>query len=745
MHFLITAISGLSMGILLLVKRNRNYLIYSLCAFFVGTTIWQVSLFLRHRPPLGGESFSANLTVVGFALTFFFALNLLALFLQGGTSQWHPLKWRGMCIVPAILLLLLPSDILSLRAEDGFGLFSAQQIVHLATLLYYIYALCIMVVVNYKLNRNPPDQPFLFLGLIGLLFFAPALRVVDSASSPYSGIASLIAPEFSTFSAYILLFFGCVLAYDAMRYGGSGIRPSLGKQFGYLYIMTLYNGIYLLFVLGLAVVCGRLLGFSLLSFWGAITFLTVVLITNPLKSIIQRWLQRRFHRTQGNLERLLFEIGQQVISIFDLKVLGEFLVQRVADVLNLKRCCLVLISDTLIGQQVVSDTERKDNVPSLYEDGKLMRYLHYNQSVQLRTVVQKEETFQLEQSAAAVLLDVGFCVCISLVSEGKLWGCLLLSAKRSGEDFLKDELAMLSTMAAQVATAITNTRLHQELLHAERLATIGRFSAEMAHEVRNPLLSIKGAAQVIAQKIPSEHIGQEFASMIIEESNRLNRVITEFLNYSRGPEPLTQPCDIRECIEMSLSTLKTESFTSLEDGFQQKQILVEKRYTVDIPLIPLDMELMEQVFLNLFKNAFDAIKEGGKLIITVRKADWIEASPGLSKLGGIVGFEAQNLGVLNTLNPSSNFQSDVLEVEIKDTGCGIASQHLPHLFEPFYTTKEGGTGLGLSIARNIIQAHGGAIQLESVEGEGTTVRILFAYNEEMGKSQSETKDWKTKD
>ncbi len=102
---------------------------------------------------------------------------------------------------------------------------------------------------------------------------------------------------------------------------------------------------------------------------------------------------------------------------------------------------------------------------------------------------------------------------------------------------------------------------------------------------------------------------------------------SEFLNYSRPPEPVRQPCDIRECIEKRSALLHSKS--------------------------------------------------------------------------------------------------DVLEIEIKDTGCGIASQHLPHLFEPFYTTKEGGTGLGLSIARNIIQAHGGTIQLESVEGEGTTVRMLL--------------------
>jgi signal transduction histidine kinase len=717
MLFLVTAIACLSMGAALSVKRGHNYLICSLCAFLVGTTVWQVSLFLRRQPMLVSESFSENLAMVGFALTFLSALNLLALFLRGGISQWHPLMWRALCILPAILLLLLPSDILSLKNEKDFGILSAQKIVHLATLLYYLYALCIMVVVNYKLNRNPPDQPFLFLGLIGLLFLAPALRIVDSASSPYSGMISLVLPESSTFSAYILLFFCGVLAYDALRYGNSGIRPSLGKQFGYLYIVMLYNGIHLLLVLGLVFVCGRLLGFSLLSFWGAITFLIFILVTNPLKRI-QRWIERRFHRTEGNLERLLFEIGQQVISIFDLKALGDFLVQRVADALSLKRCCLVLISDAVAelpkswdfgyirdtGQQVVADTEDMYNLPSLYEDRKLIQYLHYNQSVQLRSVVQKEETFQLGKSAAAILLEMGFYVCIPLISEGKFLGCLLLSAKRSGEYFLKEELAMLSTMAAQVATAITNTRLHQELLHAERLATIGRFSAEMAHEVRNPLLSIKGAAQVIAQKLPSEHIGQEFTSMIVEESNRLNRVITEFLNYSRPPEPVKQPCDIRECIEMSFYTLKTE--------FQQRRILVEKRYAEDIPLIPLDMELMEQVFLNIFKNAFDAMPEGGKLVITVITT-WGKHSclPSQARMPA----------------PRVDILSNVIEIEIKDTGCGIASQHLPHLFEPFYTTKEGGTGLGLSIARNIIQAHGGAIQLESVQGEGTAVRILLPY------------------
>jgi len=170
MRFLITAIACLSMGAVLLIKRGRNYLIYSLCAFFVGTTVWQVSLFLRHQTAFGNETFSKDFAILGLALTFLFALNLMALLLRGTTNRWHPSKWRALCILPAILLLLLPSDILSLRSGRDFGILSAQQIIHLAALLYFFYALCLMVVVNHKLNRNPPEQPFSFSGLIGLLF-----------------------------------------------------------------------------------------------------------------------------------------------------------------------------------------------------------------------------------------------------------------------------------------------------------------------------------------------------------------------------------------------------------------------------------------------------------------------------------------------------------------------------------------------------------------------------------------------
>jgi len=200
----------------------------------------------------------------------------------------------------------------------------------------------------------------------------------------------------------------------------------------------------------------------------------------------------------------------------------------------------------------------------------------------------------------------------------------------------------------------------------------------VAHEIRNPLGSIKGAAQVLESEVGKS----EFLDIIVQEVDRLNDVVTEYLDFARPLKSNPKPTDIEKIIETTLQLVREEC--------SSKNIQVNKSFPSGIPQVMVDEGQMKQVFLNLFQNALQAMPHGGDLIIMIQ--------------------EPRDTNLL---------------VQITDTGCGIPPSDLKKVFEPFFSTKERGTGLGLSIVQRIIKAHNGTIRVLSEVGKGTTFTITL--------------------
>ena len=224
--------------------------------------------------------------------------------------------------------------------------------------------------------------------------------------------------------------------------------------------------------------------------------------------------------------------------------------------------------------------------------------------------------------------------------------------------------------------------LHERARRAEHLASIGRMAATVAHEIRNPLSSIRGLAQYFAANVrgrdPEE---QTYAQTMVEESDRLNTVVSELLKYARPLELNLEETSIRTLFEDTVKMLETE----------ERRIEIEQIVEPDIPTVQVDRERLLQVLLNLTQNSMAAMPDGGRLTL---RAKWLTEP-----------------------------QSVLLAVE--DTGAGISKQDMPRLFEPFFTTRTHGTGLGLAIVRKIVDAHNGKINVKSEEGKGTTVTLTI--------------------
>ncbi|MBU2493306.1 MAG: PAS domain S-box protein [Bacteroidetes bacterium] len=221
--------------------------------------------------------------------------------------------------------------------------------------------------------------------------------------------------------------------------------------------------------------------------------------------------------------------------------------------------------------------------------------------------------------------------------------------------------------------------LEKAVERSERLASLGRMAAGIAHEIRNPLSSIKGFAMYLRNKFDVSSENWEYASVMMNEVDRLNRVIQDLLNFAKPYEPKLHPIEIEKIINHSLKLVESE--------LTEKKVHVKLENNDNIKPVLADDDLLTQVFLNLFLNAIDALYEAGILKILFSE------------------------------------DKDFIIVEVSDNGKGIKQDDIPKIFDPFFTSKQGGTGLGLAIVYRIIENHNGEIGVLSDAGKGTTFII----------------------
>ncbi|MEP6718274.1 MAG: ATP-binding protein [bacterium] len=219
----------------------------------------------------------------------------------------------------------------------------------------------------------------------------------------------------------------------------------------------------------------------------------------------------------------------------------------------------------------------------------------------------------------------------------------------------------------------------------DRLAAIGRMAASIAHEIRNPLAAMRGSIQMLRADMQSDSSHTELMEIILRESDRLNRIISDFLSYARPRSIIQTKVDVGELLQQTFMLLRHSA--EIKSGH-----VIEEQVPAQRVLINADSEQLQQVFWNLLRNGLQAMPSGGTLRATVKE--------------------------------NSNHR---LQITFSDTGRGMAPEQVEHLFEPFSSTT-GGTGLGLSIVYQIIRDHGGTINVRSREGHGTTITIELPGN-----------------
>ncbi len=222
--------------------------------------------------------------------------------------------------------------------------------------------------------------------------------------------------------------------------------------------------------------------------------------------------------------------------------------------------------------------------------------------------------------------------------------------------------------------------IEEQLRRAEKLSTMGELSAVLAHEIRNPLGSIRGTAEILKDDYRPGDPKHEFIEIQIRETERLNRVVEDFLNMVR-PQPFEMgPCAVQEELETIITLVSGDA--------RSRHVELELKRPPEPLVVQADGEKLRQAFLNIVINAMQATQPGGRVVIT-----------------------------------TDDDRQGFCEILFSDTGSGIDTETLNRIFEPFFTTKPDGTGLGLAITRKIVESFGGTIDLESTTGKGTAVRV----------------------
>jgi two-component system sensor histidine kinase HydH len=227
-------------------------------------------------------------------------------------------------------------------------------------------------------------------------------------------------------------------------------------------------------------------------------------------------------------------------------------------------------------------------------------------------------------------------------------------------------------------------KLIEQLNRAEHLSTLGEMVAGISHEIRNPLGIIRSSSELLKKKMAGCDPSNSIPDIIIEESVRLNNIITDFLNFAKPKSPYLTACKIEDVLEKNINFLATQI---TKEGY-----IIKKHYDNDLPEINADADMLYQAFLNILINAMQAMPEGGLIYVKV---------------------SAENNTVI---------------IVFEDEGEGIPQDIMEKIWDPFFTTKAKGTGLGLGIVKNIIESHEGSVRIDNKPVAGTSVKVILPVN-----------------
>ncbi len=573
-----------------------------------------------------------------------------------------------------------------------------NQWFHLGLLSYVFVGLYLSIYYLYRRYRRTPSRVektrLLYLLVGGLATVtASALALV-----PWM-------PSLGNILITIYLFF---LSQTLVRYRLLDLNELLGRMVvlaALASIATLIFGLLLVKLVDLDEI-------GLLFLNALIASTAIMIMFEPLRSLLERVVNRWMFQEKYELFRRIESLRSDLMNVIDVRELVPRVLSALEDSRRVTHAAMYIVDPDgsaydLVGHVGPRPEGRVDAVAHrgflerLRRSGVVSVEGLERELLALRNK-QGEEREALLLVVRALELINGSVV-LAILGEEQLLGMLVLRDERLREAYSSEEIELFRSVAASIGVILQNSQIYERMKERDRLAALGQMAAGLAHEIRNPLGSIKGAAQYLqpleGQKPDAST--REFLDIIVEEVDRLNKIVSQFLDYARPYRGDQAPLDVNDVVRKTLNLIERErSGSKVEVAMNLKE---------GLPMVRADAQQLRQVMLNLALNAFDAMAEGGRL----------QVSTGLrrsTRRGAAAAF---------------------LEIRFRDDGVGIPPADLRNLFVPFFTTKEKGTGLGLAISQRIIENHGGTIEVRSQPGSGATFTILLPIDADAYASYAE--------
>jgi len=385
----------------------------------------------------------------------------------------------------------------------------------------------------------------------------------------------------------------------------------------------------------------------------------------------------------------IHEFSRSLTLIVDEDQLRSAIAAKLRDFFGLERVAVVLREGDGEPFRIVSARGLSREVTeraSFAADGRLARWLKVNEAPLLLNENPGIASF-IDDDDRATLETLGIAACFPLVAVNQLKGFLAVGPAGNGPDLglNEEERELISLFAGQAALGFENAALIREqrarikrLYQAERLATAGELAAGAAHEIRNPLTSIRSAIQHLRGDFADDSPRAVLIDDILAEVDRINGILEALLSFARPTEVKFEKVDLSELVRHTVALVAASA--------RKGSVNLESNVPDTLP-VEADANLIKQVVLNVMMNGLQAMPEGGTLTVSAEPAGRMVA------------------------------------LSVRDTGSGIAPEDRDRIFDPFYTTKADGTGLGLSVCYGIVQRHGGDLMVESEPGVGTTLTI----------------------
>jgi signal transduction histidine kinase len=457
----------------------------------------------------------------------------------------------------------------------------------------------------------------------------------------------------------------------------------------------------LAFVLAFILWLMRLVSGEQLFLHVVVSAFLVLILFDPLRTRVQEWISQVFFHERFELERTVLALRRSLAHIIEIDELAELLIDGLdksprftqGGLYLLGPDARVFILKNHFGPKPAERVEMAPARPLIDRLSKTGAAVLENAERELeeRRLLGDDREAETAHDIAVTMRALQSSLCLGLRGEsGHLYGFISVRDDRLRDAFSREEVQLLVGLATQVAVTVENSQLYQQMKEKDRLAALGEMAAGLAHEIRNPLGSIKASAQYLSETSDQPEGRGEFLDIIVDEVDRLNRVVSSFLDYARPAHTDPEPIDVNATVQLTLQFLRPECDSA--------DVGLHVTMHPELPKVRIDIEHLRQVLINLVQNAMQAMTSGGDIYVETRIQDRFRIGGGARPW---------------------------VHLSVRDTGPGIAPGLLANLFVPFVTTKQQGTGLGLAISQRIVSETGGRIDVRSRQGVGTTFVVLL--------------------